>query len=242
MAKALQAMALLRWLVRTQPEAAHGKLSGQDQIDAEILRRLRNSPIPRDVARAAVMYQSLSHAVIKHQSHTDSLPSNRHQELSEPKKHIIQLDVTPRTFDNMPAGMSMNFSLFEGDPHMGDKISIGGNVSGSAIGTGASAVVRDIVAFQNMVDNSTRLTPDLKGTLKEARELVEKSLLGEDDKKDLLDDLGKLTDEMEKSTPEPGRVQRFFGRIKEIAPTVASILSSTATIAKVVGQAIGQAQ
>ncbi len=122
---------------------------------------------------------------------------------------------------------------------MGDKISVGGNVTGSALGTGASAVVGDITAYQSMVDNSTRLTQELKAKLKEAREAVERSLLGDGDKKDVLDDLGKLTEEMEKPTPEPGRVVRFFTRIKEIAPSVATILSSTATIAKVIGTATG---
>ena len=232
-------LALLRWLVRTAPEAAHGKLSGQEQIDAEMLRRFRNNPIPRDVARAAILYQSLSQADAERLRHFESSVSDRNRSQHDLRKHVIQLDVTPRTLNNMPAGMSMNFSLYEGDSHMGDKISIGGNVSGSAIGTGASAVVGDITAFQSMVDNSTRLTPDLKTKLKEAREVVEKSSLGESDKKDVLDDLGKLTDELEKPAPEPGRVARFFSRIKEIAPTVASVLSSTAAIAKVIGQATG---
>jgi hypothetical protein len=235
-ASGIDVLALLRWLVLIETNTSKEILSGRNRIDAELLRRFKDSPIPRDVSRAALIFHALSHANAGRHSAT---PASKSTQQVSIKRQVIELEVSPRTLANMPPGMNMNLTLVSGDQNMGDKISVGGNVTGSALGTGASAVVGDITAFQSMVDNSTRPTADLKAKLKEAREEVEKSQLEDGDKKDVLDDLGKLTDEMEKPTPEPGRVARFFSRIKEIAPTVASVLSSTATIAKVIGQATG---
>ena len=50
------------------------------------------------------------------------------------------------------------------------------------------------------------------------------------DKDDADDDLGKLTAEIKKPEPQPGRVKRLFENILKLAPDVASILSSAAKI------------
>jgi hypothetical protein len=237
-ATGIDVLALLRWLVRIETNTSKAMFSGRDRVDAELLRRFKDLQTPRDVARAALIFHSLSQAAGDRRLSKQT--SSRDQQIGV-RRQVLELEVSPGTMANMPSGVNMNLTLVNGDQNMGDKISVNGNVMGSALGTGASTIVGDIMAYQSMVDNSTRLTQDLKAKLKEAREAVEKSALGECDKQDVLDDLGKLTEEMEKRIPEAGRVARFFNRIKEIAPSVASILSSTAIMAKVIGSATGHA-
>ena len=67
---------------------------------------------------------------------------------------------------------------------------------------------------------------------KEARELLESAALSETDKADATEDLDKLTAELEKEEKAPGLIRRYWSRIKEVAPTVASVLSSVASLAK----------
>jgi probable HAF family extracellular repeat protein len=43
-------------------------------------------------------------------------------------------------------------------------------------------------------------------------------------------DLGRLADEIKKPEPQPGRIKRLFDGIKQLAPDIASILSSAAKI------------
>ncbi len=60
-------------------------------------------------------------------------------------------------------------------------------------------------------------------------------VLSEADKEDLVQQLLMLTKELEKTEREPKRVQRFWIRINETAPAVASILSSAARLAQLLG-------
>jgi hypothetical protein len=76
------------------------------------------------------------------------------------------------------------------------------------------------------------LAEDVKAKLKEAREAVEKAGLSESDKADLLDDLGKLTGELEKPGRDASRVQRFLNRIMEVSSSVGEIISSAASISR----------
>lgn len=117
---------------------------------------------------------------------------------------------------------------------MGDSFNIGGDVVGSAVGANAAANVRDIQVFRETIDRSQVMDGNLKARLKEARDAIEQASLPEADKRDVLDDFGKLTAEMEQHSPEAGRVRRLFNRIAELAPSVASILSSAAQIAQAV--------
>ena len=89
--------------------------------------------------------------------------------------------------------------------------------------------------YKNVVDSSANLDNDIKQKLKEAREAIENADLSDADKEDVVDELNKLTAELEKPKQDDGRVQRYWNRIKEIAPTVASILSSTASLGKILG-------
>ena len=63
---------------------------------------------------------------------------------------------------------------------------------------------------------------------------LESGTLTETDKDDAADDLGKLAEEVTKPEPQPSRVKRLFENIKELAPSVASILESAVKIAGLV--------
>ncbi|MHC4620512.1 MAG: pentapeptide repeat-containing protein [Planctomycetota bacterium] len=114
--------------------------------------------------------------------------------------------------------------------HMGNNYEIGGDAIG-AFGPGASFTAHDVTVYKQRVDRST-LDDQAKEKLKEAGDEVGKLDLSEASKNDAADDLGKLTHELLKPEPEGGRVKRLWNRIKEIAPTVATILQAAETIAK----------
>ncbi len=118
----------------------------------------------------------------------------------------------------------------EGDQIMGDKIHVGGNAIGNAIGRRASVKANDIIAQvqQSGMDN------DLKEKLSKAAEIIDALNISEDDKADATENLGKLSEEMQKQAPEPGRVCRLWNHIKDVAPTAASLLASVVSIAKLV--------
>lgn len=119
-----------------------------------------------------------------------------------------------------------------GGIQVGDKINIGGDAIGAAVGSHASLKARDITTYKQVVDQSLTLDEELKQVLKAAREALEKAKLPDATKNDATDDLGKLTDELQKPDKDVGRVQRLWNRIKDIAPPVADILSSAASLAK----------
>jgi hypothetical protein len=123
-------------------------------------------------------------------------------------------------------------STHNGDVHVGDKINIGGNVTGSAVGSNASLKARDIVT---QIQQSGVLDADLKRTVVAAAEALANLNIDEGDKSDAADDLAKLKSELEKPTKDEGRIQKIWNRINDMAPTVASILASAVTIGKIVG-------
>lgn len=120
--------------------------------------------------------------------------------------------------------------LAKGATYMSDRTNIGGDVIGSAVGRDASVNARDITVFKQTVDSSTKMDADLKSKLSEARDEIDKLDIPQDDKHDVTDDLGKLTEELDKPEPTPSRVERFLKRIEEIAPSVASVLASATRI------------
>ena len=69
----------------------------------------------------------------------------------------------------------------------------------------------------------------------DAAEALANLNIDDGDKSDAADDLAKLKAELEKPTKDEGRIQKIWNRIKDIAPTVASILASAASIGKLVG-------
>jgi len=96
-----------------------------------------------------------------------------------------------------------------GDLIVGDKIKVGGNVSGGVVGSG-TINARDITKYSETVNKST-IDPDLKKVLVAARQAVEMSGLNQTDKTDVSDDLGRITQELEKENPEPGFIRGHTG-------------------------------
>ena len=85
------------------------------------------------------------------------------------------------------------------------------------------------------MDNLGIVEEDIKQKLKEARKAIENADLSDADKSGVVDDLNKLTAELEKPEQDDGRVQRYWNRIKEVAPTAASLLASAASLGKLLG-------
>lgn len=113
---------------------------------------------------------------------------------------------------------------------MGDNINIGGDVTGSAVGSQASLKARDIFTA---VKKSTEMDDDLRQKLTAAANELLTIDLAESDKSDAIDDLAKLTAELDKPNKDEGRIVRLWRQVKEVAPTVASILSSAASLEKI---------
>ena len=102
--------------------------------------------------------------------------------------------VTKQQIIYLLAGESPRIAL---ESHsMDSEVTIGGNVVGSAVGTGSTVKARDITAFINTVDQADGLDPELKRVLVAARKPLESGNLTGTDKDDAADDLGKLTDEI----------------------------------------------
>jgi hypothetical protein len=140
-----------------------------------------------------------------------------------PTRHFLPVNV-------INVGVMIGSTIHADQSRSGDKIHVGGDAIGSAIGHTASVKARDIITQvqKSGMDN------DLKEKLANAAEMIDALEISEDDKADATDDLGKLSEEMQKPVPEPGRVRRLLNRIKDVAPTVASLLASAVNIAKLV--------
>ena len=107
----------------------------------------------------------------------------------------------------------------------------GGHFQGCSFGDHNS-----LTNYFGVVDNLDTVEEDIKQKLKEAREAIENAKdLSDADKKDAVDQLNNLTAELEKPEEDDNRVQRYWNRIKEVAPTGASILASAASLAKLLG-------
>lgn len=109
-----------------------------------------------------------------------------------------------------------------------------GNVTDSTVG--AIGTAKDIFVFSNHIDASG-LSEELKRELKHARYRLDTLALEQEDKDDVADDLARLTEELQKPEAErqEGRLKRYFLRIREIAPVIASGLSITASMLKITG-------
>jgi molybdopterin converting factor small subunit len=125
----------------------------------------------------------------------------------------------------------VNFNTIQGDQHVGDKINIGGNVTGSAVGSHAKLKARDIVT---QIQQSGLLGEDIGQAFAKAAEELEKAQISEGDKEDVADYLEKLKKELEKQTKDEGRIKTIWDRINGIASTVATALSAAASIGQIV--------
>jgi uncharacterized protein YjbI with pentapeptide repeats len=130
------------------------------------------------------------------------------------------------------ANLGVNLLLLKtGDMNIMDKkININtGEIHDSQIGS--IGLARDVNVFNQTIDNSSNMDDELKKTLKEARQKIEELELSRDNKNDLIDDFVKFSDEIQQPEPNRSRIKRFYGRINELAPPIASILSMAASIA-----------
>lgn len=125
--------------------------------------------------------------------------------------------------------------------HFGDNVmqknTVNGNVNSSVVGSG-SINARNITAYIETV-NKSKLDQDTRSALIAARKIIENTELTKTDKADVSDSLGRLTAELEKTEREPGLIRRYFNRIREVASTAATILSSIQVIKDVINPASG---
>jgi len=119
----------------------------------------------------------------------------------------------------------------EGDQIMGDKISIGGDAIGSAVGTNASVKARDIITQVQ----KTGLDTDLKQKVAAALEELTSLKIDEGDKTDVADDVEKLTKELDNPAKDESRIKKIWNRIQSAAPTAAAILAGAASLGKILG-------
>lgn len=115
---------------------------------------------------------------------------------------------------------------------MGDHIEIGGDANAAAVGRDASVLAGKISIVKQTVGSSPRMAPEVKQAFASAADAVEKSSIPQPDKEDVAENLKKCADELDKPAPEGHRIVRFIRRIEEVAPAVASVLTSVAAIAK----------
>ena len=106
----------------------------------------------------------------------------------------------------------------------------GGHFQGCSFGDRNS-----VMNYSQAVDQIAIPDDEIKQKLKEARAEIERLDLADDDKGDLVEQLKALTNELAKPERETGRVRRYWGRIREVAPTVAAILASAGSIAALLG-------
>jgi hypothetical protein len=128
-------------------------------------------------------------------------------------------------------GVMIGSAIHTEGARSGDNISIGGNVTGSAVGSHASVKARDIVT---QIQRSGLLGDDIGQAFARAAEELDKLKLAEGEKEDIADDLAKLKKELEKQTKDGDRIKTIWGRINGIASTVAAALSAAASIGKIV--------
>jgi ABC-type transporter Mla subunit MlaD len=117
---------------------------------------------------------------------------------------------------------------------VGDTFIIG-DVTGGVLGRGASGKFGDITVLKQVVDQSN-LDDEIQRVFKGAKDALNKLNLSEKDKGDAADDLVKLAAELKDPQRDLDRVQRLWSQIKALAPSVASILSSPASLARILNE------
>ena len=160
---------------------------------------------------------------------TGGQPLRRSGKLESPQEWASTEAIVEKAVDRATS-VHIHFHA-PGENTVGDSFNIG-DVSGSAVGRGAKLDARDIAVYHSNVDSSANLDCSTKVVLKEARAMVDKLDLAQDERADVIDDLGRLTGELSKPEPNKGRIGRLWNSIKEIAPTVGAILEGAGAIAK----------
>ncbi len=122
---------------------------------------------------------------------------------------------------------------FKGDfkmVHNSNRTSIN-KVKGSLI-VGRHVQTGDITVIKQNIDNSTILDGEVKTTLREAVDALEKMDLSKGDKRDAKYHFDQIVEELEKAPPEPSRLKKLWHYFKKNAPGIAAILQGIDLIAK----------
>jgi hypothetical protein len=170
--------------------------------------------------------------------------SLKHPEVLQQYREFLPIKDTPLTEESLkeailhllgrlPGSETTNNTHVQiGEIVMQKNIVHGDNIGG-VVGSGV-VNARDIAVYKSHIDASHALDTETKHGLLEARKELEAQKMSVADKHDVADSLGKLTSELEKPEKDAGLVKRFFQRIKEVAPTVATVLGSIKTVADLV--------
>lgn len=174
--------------------------------------------------------------------------SLKHPEVLQHYKEFLPIKDAPLTDESLKeavlhllgrlpeAGTKKDHHVHIGEIVMQKNIVHGDNIGG-VVGSGV-VNARDIAVYKSHIDMSQTLDTETKNGLLEARKELEGQKISIADKHDVADNLGKLTSELEKPEKDVGLIKRFFQRIKDVAPTVATVLGSVKTVADLVKAAV----
>lgn len=114
-------------------------------------------------------------------------------------------------------------------------VNASGNSSLAGVNTGdhSNQAVHDISIYNARLDQSKHLNPTLRTLLKEARQAIESGGFSSVEKQDAIEGIGKLTEELEKESPEPSRVKRLWDGLSWAATKalpLANLANELATI------------
>lgn len=140
---------------------------------------------------------------------------------------IFKLEMDPKVVAELQPGaiLAPQLTVIEEGGHMSTQNIYGGRFQGCSFGDHNS-----LTNYFGAVEEATIPEDDIKEKLKEARQAIEALGISDDDKEDLVEQLTKLTAALEETERDPSRVKRFWDRIQDVAPTVANILSSAASL------------
>jgi hypothetical protein len=121
-----------------------------------------------------------------------------------------------------------------GDPHMGDTFNIKGNVTGAAVGRGASVTAEQIIAnISQSVEHSA--DTDLVAAVKAALAAITAAKLPEPDQVEAAQTVEKIQKEAEKTEADaarPARVKRWLTALTDLCkPAADAIKAARAVIA-----------
>jgi len=171
--------------------------------------------------------------------------SEKHPEILQkykkwlPHKSVAMSDwkITERVFETLgrPFGPDVPTIIQIGDTHVNNNnIRIEGDNIGGAVGVEASANFGDLIVYKNILGDAKRLDDDEKRLLLQAREQIGREELEDSDRDYVVDKLQELTAALDAQTRRPGLIRKIVDRVKLMAPTVASILTSIKVVADLV--------
>ncbi|VTR94902.1 Uncharacterized protein OS=Candidatus Entotheonella sp. TSY2 GN=ETSY2_49915 PE=4 SV=1 [Gemmata massiliana] len=118
------------------------------------------------------------------------------------------------------------------EANVGDKINIGGNVSGSAVGRGASVTAEQIVTnIRQQLPSGASSAEELKKFLEAALTQLAAENLDPDDHKEAKDNVERIEKETAKSDPNKDRVRGWVEAIERISPVTGRALRAASWIA-----------